>query len=302
MTEIAWRPLHLARRLVDIDQPPPTLDWIAPNIAASGFLTILAGEGGVGKTSLAVQIAAGVGDRHFGRAAILSAENVSALRLLTESMGIGSESLAVLGGGGIDLSREPDRIGLVIEVLRAGGLELLVLDSLSTFAPGRDVNSAADMSDYILGLQKAAEHMRCAILLVHHFNKSGSSTGSAAIRDRADFTLGLVQTAEREVLKVVPDKWKLGRRPEPWHMRRVEPDEDEVLRFEHVDGLAPTLAADMRSDLLGLPSGTYSTGDLRATLGLDGGARDRKRLSEALKGLLIERQFEQVQRGEYRRL
>jgi hypothetical protein len=297
------RNLHLARRIVDIDQPAPPLRWVEPNVAALGMLTVVSGEGGVGKTSLALQIAADAGDR-LERTAIMSAENVSALQFLADTMGIGSESVTVLNGSGVNLSHEGDVNGLMLDVLRAGGLNLLVLDSLSTFAPGLDENAAAQMGVYLDGLQKAAEFMSCAIVLLHHWNKSGSSRGSSVIRDRADFTLDLVNTAERDVIKLVPDKWRLGRKPAPWHMRRVAPaHEHDVLRFERVSAVAqPTLASDYLSMLAALEPGTYTSAELRQRLGLDGSDRDRTRLSAALKRAEGDGLLARSGRSEYRRM
>jgi len=295
--------VHLRHRIVDIDRPAPDVDWIVPNIAARGMLTVLSGQGGTGKTSLLLQAAADYGDDNLGRAAVISAENVGALHILANTMGIDSRSLAVFRGDGLDLSQEGDRIGLVLDILAAGGLDLLVLDSLVTFAPGSDTNGGADMSPYIDGLQKMAELLKAAVVVIHHWNRSGSSSGSHAIRDRADFTLDIAETAEPDLLKITPDKWRLGRKPDPWYVRRIGPaHERDVLRYEPVGAPARTVQNDLLERLSELDPGEYTTAQLRQLLDLSDSASDRQRLSRARRAMVSGGDAEEPGRGRFLKL
>jgi AAA domain len=290
-----FRELHLEDRRVNIDAPAPPLEWIVPNIAARGLLTILSGEGGIGKTSLMLQSAAIAGN-HGERTAFISAENVGALHMLA-AMRIDAGAVAVFDGGGISLGDEADRNGLEA-ALRSEDIALVVLDSLRTFAPGKTENSSDDMAPYIGGLSKVADNTRCAIVTLHHFNRAQSPRGSFAIRDQADFTLTLEKTRTPDVLRLAPDKWRVGRKPDPWHVRR----EYEPLRFLTMEAPASGILAGLQADLLAFAPGTYTTEDLRVRLGLDSCDRDRKRLSDAVSPLIDRQKFERLAKGVYRRL
>ena len=290
-----FRELHLADRQIDIGAPAPPLEWIQPNIAARGLLTLLSGEGGVGKTSLMLQYAATAG-AGGETTAFISAENVGALHMLADAMQIDADSVSVFNGSGINFAEEADRNGLE-DALISRGITLLVLDSLRTFAPGKSENSSDDMAPYVSGLSTVADSTRCAIVMLHHFNRALAPRGSFAIRDQADFTLSLENTSTRDVLRLTPDKWRVGRKPDPWHVRRGY----EPLRFISADVPASGIVAGLQTQLLALEPATYSTEDLRVSLGLDSGACDRKRLSMALHPLVKQEHFEKLERGVYRR-
>ena len=258
----SFRELHLADRQIDLASPAPALAWIEANIAARGLLTILSGEGGVGKTSLMLQYAAAAGTRGE-TTAFISAENVGALRMLANAMQIEPGSIAVFDGSGINLAEEADRNGLRAALLSAG-TTMLVLDSLRTFASGKSENSSDDMAPYVSGLSKVADSTGCAIVMLHHFNRALAPRGSFAIRDQADFTLSLENTSTRDVLRLAPDKWRVGRKPDPWHVRRGY----EPLRFISADVPASRIVAGLQTQLLALEPATYSTDDLRVSLGL----------------------------------
>jgi hypothetical protein len=296
--------VHLASRVVDIDRPAPPVEWIIPNIAARAMLTVLSGQGGTGKTSLLLQLAAVYGAVHLGRAAMISAENVTALHILANSMGIGSRSVTVYRGDGLNLSREEDRLGLELDILDAGGLDLLVLDSLVTFAPGCDTNGGSDMSPYLDGLQKMAEKLNAAVVVIHHWNRSGSSSGSHAIRDRADFTLDIAETAEPDLLRIRPDKWRLGPKPNPWHVRRIAPVHGHgVLRYEPADAPSrqTSVVGSLVEQLRELEcDGPQRLSELGRAVGLDTASdTDSRKLRRSLDQLVAEGEWEKLERGFY---
>src|SRR5262249_28426845 len=61
----------------------------------------------------------------------------------------------------------------------AHGLDLVVIDTLATFLPGRDENSAALMLEALLPLQ-ALTTVGLAVLLLHHPGKRPAPEGQAA--------------------------------------------------------------------------------------------------------------------------
>jgi predicted ATP-dependent serine protease len=289
------------------------------HIAARGFLTVLSGKGGTGKTTFCLQLAADVGDRHrWGppelkaypeRSAVLSSEHAGALHTNAEDMGIGSSSVGVYNGQGLDLA-DADQLAALEHDLITGRVTFLVLDSLRRLAPSSDENSSADASSYIGGLAKLAERTGIAIVLIHHWNKSGSARGSEAIRDAADFTLDMESTEQPNVFRLAPDKWRTGAKPAPWFVKRevqqladVAGRSVELLQYADVGHpVRRPVTDDLVVALRGLSPRVWSTAELYAELGLDGRtSRDRERLSQARKPLLETGELQQISPGRYRR-
>jgi hypothetical protein len=69
-------------------------------------------------------------------------------------------------------------------------LDLLVIDTLHTATAGADENSAQDMGRVLQAVKLAVKELGCAVLVVHHTNKSGNGErGSSALRGAMDFML-----------------------------------------------------------------------------------------------------------------
>jgi AAA domain len=302
----------LLDRFIDTSKPGPPVDWLIPGVAARGRLTLLSGRGGVGKTSLCLQFANVVGLRHtFGppelrdypeRVMVYSAERVAGLHTLAHNvMHIGPESVKVFDGRGMNLAEDEGRDLLEVQLVLTRA-NFLVLDSLRQFAPGKSENSSDDMAPYVSGLQQIAERTGCAIVLIHHFNKAGTSTGSVAIGTQADFTLNLDATTTPDVLVLAPgEKWSLTAAPEPMFLRRVV---GSVLRYELAGRPASKPVTDgLTTKLLAIaPGRVWTTAELRKHLGLGADDFGRKRLSRTLGPLVEAGELEAVQRGQYRRI
>jgi hypothetical protein len=118
---------------------------------------------------------------HPGRAVILSEESKEQWRLRAEKLTFGDYVtwLCRPFRGKPTLEQWLDMIERLAALRRADGLDLLVIDSLATFLPGRDENSAGAMLHAITPLQRlTAEGV--SILLPHHPRKHASPAGLAA--------------------------------------------------------------------------------------------------------------------------
>jgi hypothetical protein len=72
----------------------------------------------------------------------------------------------------------------------ADSLDVLVIDTLHTASVSADENSAQDMGMVLKACRLANEQLGCAIILVHHTNKGGTSErGSSALRGAMDFMI-----------------------------------------------------------------------------------------------------------------
>ena len=97
---------------------------------------------------------------------------------------------------------------------------------------------------------------------------------------------------------MTPDKWRVGRKPNVWHVRR----EFNPLRFVPATTPPSGISAQLRRKLVELSPGRYTTAALRDALGLSNSELDRKRLSDALKPLREANIIRRIEKGLYERL
>lgn len=80
---------------------------------------------------------------------------------------------------------------------QAGQLDLLVVDTLHAATVGAEENSASDMGLVLQAVRYASNELGCAVLLVHHTNKSGSAErGSSALRGAMDAMISVKKVSE----------------------------------------------------------------------------------------------------------
>lgn len=73
---------------------------------------------------------------------------------------------------------------------QANALDILVIDTLHTATTAADENSAKDMGKVLHLCRWASIELGCAVVLVHHTNKTGSAErGSSALRGAMDFMI-----------------------------------------------------------------------------------------------------------------
>lgn len=66
-------------------------------------------------------------------------------------------------------------------------LDILIIDTLHSATTGADENSSQHMGVVLTAAKQAAQELGCAVILVHHTNKSGSAErGSSALRGAMD--------------------------------------------------------------------------------------------------------------------
>lgn len=76
-------------------------------------------------------------------------------------------------------------------------LDVLIIDTLHTAAVGADENSAQHMGKVLYSCRLASNHLGCAVILIHHTNKSGLiERGSSALRGAMDFMIKIGQPSD----------------------------------------------------------------------------------------------------------
>lgn len=80
---------------------------------------------------------------------------------------------------------------------KAETLDVLVIDTLHTAITAADENSAQDMGKVLQSCRLVANELGCAVILVHHTNKGGTSErGSSALRGAMDFMIEIKKSSD----------------------------------------------------------------------------------------------------------
>lgn len=185
-------------------RPVPARQWLVPDMIPARTVTLLGGDGGTGKSLLALQlaVAAVAGLRWIGLpvttgpALFLSAEDEEdelhrRLADVAEGMGIDLarlRDLRVLSLAGKDALlatvapkdnklKRTDLLGQIEKVLHRHRPALLVLDTLADLYGGNE-NDRAQVRQFVGILRGIAMRHNCAVVLLAHPSLSGLSSGS----------------------------------------------------------------------------------------------------------------------------
>lgn len=242
----AGRVLDVAAMLASPDEPIP---WRCEGLAADGFLTILAGRGGEGKSWLTLALACGVARGGNaagigctkGRAILFDAENGAKLigrRLRAAQVGADLDVQPVEVGG-LSFAKDAAWFRQIIDEYKP---QLVIFDSLRVLSSGAKEDDSGEMEPIVTRLKQLARDTGCAIILVHHRGKSESSDyrGSSVILDQGDllFTLGRVSgdPEGRHRRKLTTVKCRIDEEPAPRWVA-IQADRDRGLVF--VDAAEP---------------------------------------------------------------
>ncbi len=228
--------LDLNQRLQELEAPPfrieglpdvRTLDgrteWLLDGLIPRGAITLLTGDSGVGKSTLALAIAGAVahGQPCLGcspkqaRALYVDGENplhVAKERL--ERLGIAStDALHIWGGWNDPTPTGPDSPEVIEFARERSGL--IVYDSLIQFHRGSEQDSSETRR--YLNQYRHLANQGAAVLLLHHTGKGENAKqyrGSSDIKAAVDqaFCLELIGEAERSIrtLRLTPFKSRIA--------------------------------------------------------------------------------------------
>jgi AAA domain len=219
-------------RLLDLPETP--LPWRCDRLAADGYVTVLTGEGGEGKSLLTLALAKAVAvgssaagiECGAGRAVIFDAENGE--RLLARRLkaaGVPRRGIEVYDADMFDIRSDVEQFAEVVGRERAN---FVVLDSLRILAPGSKESEADDMAPVMTAVRRLARTTEAAIVVVHHRGKGENASdyrGSSVIRDQADMLFVLSrsksdpESSTRRFLKA--SKCRIDTEPETRWLRVV---------------------------------------------------------------------------------
>lgn len=198
-------------------KPQPPVDWIVNPIGCAGSVGCIAGEGGCGKTytmlDLGVAIANGEKtwlnfDITSGVVLVIDEESGDRRmkRRLGEVMrghGAGPDlTLAYITLAGLNLRDNAQDIAALRAVILKTKPRLVIIDALIDVMAGGDDSAAQDVHPVFQALRKIADEAQCFIIVIHHYNRSGSFRGSSAIQGAVDVLLGMERLGEGGPVKI----------------------------------------------------------------------------------------------------
>jgi len=236
---------------------PPLLDFILPGLLR-GTVGLITGPGGVGKSFLTFQLALSVSSAHFfsvhsdydtqqqqtqqRRVLWLTAEDseeilhhrlhsiISMLsarkQMSTTALDVALDRIALIPTSGTDFSlvdfegKTTDRMQDLHKLIQKEKPQLIFIDTLRRFHDS-DENDNGRMSSVLKHFEALAKWYSCAVVLVHHENKSGLNNsdsnqsavrGASAIIDNARWLVRLRAMSSDESKKLFNDENHESRR------------------------------------------------------------------------------------------
>ena len=197
---------------------PKPIHWLWPGWLARSRLHLLAGDAGVGKTSVAIALAATVtaGGQwpdgtscDKGRVVFFTTEDDVADTVIPRLLACGGdpahfyvvESTRIAGKlQPFEPGRDIGRLSEAIQKL--GGASMLILDPVVTAVSG-DYNSASDVRRGMQKVGDLAAASGCVTLGITHFSKGGASSSNPALRVSGSNSFGAVARAVLACAKVM---------------------------------------------------------------------------------------------------
>jgi putative DNA primase/helicase len=218
-------------RMADIE--PKAVDWLWPGRIARGKLTLIAGDPGIGKSQITVDIASRIstserwpdaGNAKQGNVLLLSAEDSAhdTLRPRMEAAGAELARIHVLkavttGGKSTTFSLQTDLDALGRKITELGGADLVIIDPITSYMGSKiDSHRNTDVRAVLEPLAAFAEKHNVAVLGVTHPPKATQSkalhavTGSLAFVAAARMVFIAVEEPESERRLLLAVKNNLG--------------------------------------------------------------------------------------------
>ncbi len=172
------------------------ITWIWNGFIPQGKLTLLAGAGGTGKSTLAFSFAATVSNAEFwpdgsrcvipGNVLIWSSEDDASDTIVPRLMAVSAnlQRCGIISGAidesgmrcPFDAARDMDQLREAAQQI--GGVSLLIIDPIVTAVTG-DMHKANDVRRSLQSIVDFAAEMNCAVLGITHFAKGTAGKNSA---------------------------------------------------------------------------------------------------------------------------
>ncbi len=180
-------PTETERRTVGIGE----VDRVLGGGLVPGSLVLLGGEPGIGKSTLVLEIVAGIARRRSGARVLYASgeESVGQLQLRAMRLGVMEDP----GGRAIHVLAETD-VETIVRTAESSPTALLVVDSIQTLTvPGLDgpPGSVGQVREAAARLTEYAKASGVPVVLVGHVTKEGSLAGPKTLEHLVDAVLTL---------------------------------------------------------------------------------------------------------------
>ena len=186
-------------QLVRLSSGEAEVDRVLGGGWVPGSALLLAGEPGIGKSTLLLQLAHHAVEAGRTTLYVAGEESLAQVRLRAERLGLSR---------GVLLTRETDA-GALAEHLRAAAPDLVIVDSIQTLLadPDGTPGTLSQVRDGTSMLVAAAKESGSTLVLIGHVTKQGSIAGPKVIEHVVDATFALESAAGLRVLRAIKNRY-----------------------------------------------------------------------------------------------
>jgi putative DNA primase/helicase len=217
------------------DVTPRKIDWLWENWLAIGKVSVLAGDGGKGKSTILCDWAArtsngenwpdGAAASSPGGVIILAAEDDVEDTLLPRLIAAGANLSDICtirsvrnGDARRSFNLQADLAKLEVEIQKRGNIRLVIIDPISSYLGKVDSHKNSEVRSVLEPLGEMAARLRVAVVCNNHFSKSGGNAnskiiGSVAFVNQARAAFIVTPDAEDETqtrLLLMPSKMNIA--------------------------------------------------------------------------------------------
>ncbi|MBO4355803.1 MAG: AAA family ATPase [Clostridia bacterium] len=186
--QVAINRIEPVKMITMADVEPEEVKYLWPNYIPFGKYSLLEGDSGLGKTTIAMQIIAActtgttlpemdTPNEPFNCIYQTAEDGLAdTIRPRLEKAGADLSRVFVIDDSDKPLTLDDERIGRAI---RENNVKLLVIDPIQAYlGADKDMNRANEVRPVLSRLGKIAEETGCAILLIGHLNKNNYASAS----------------------------------------------------------------------------------------------------------------------------